>query len=125
MKVRATATAPDDAGKQRVTVTLELDKRLQIYANHVENVDFEAARTRMTLKVAGESVPAEFQYPKGVKKMLTGIDTFWIYVGKVTFEATVQRKVGDSAPLEVAVWMSGHLDESICLLPGVVRLTVP
>src|SRR5438876_3852468 len=64
VKLTASATKPDAAGKQIVTVTFVIDKGWHIYANPVGNELLAEARTVVDIKAAGKPV-VTVKYPAG------------------------------------------------------------
>lgn len=121
-KVKATATATKIVdGKQTVTITLEIEKGWYIYANPVGDDDYEANRTRLVFK-AKEKVTAEPKYPAGEKKKGAKYN---IYEGKVVIASQVTRSAGDTSPLQVSINVNTCSHAGECLLPGVVKVTVP
>jgi len=125
-KVKATATA-DKAGaggKQVVNITLEIDPAYYIYANPVDNANFEPSKTAVTITGKNRPESVQVDYPVGEVMTLEGAGEFKVYKGKVTIKATVQRARGDSEPLEVHVKVYA-CDKDSCLPPGNIKLTVP
>lgn len=122
VKATATATKPVADGKQTVTITLEIEKGWYIYANPVGDEDFEGNKTRVNIK-AKDKVMANVAYPTG-KVKVDGKFKFNIYEDKVTIQAVVFRTAGDSSPLQLSIDVNS-CNKGTCLLPGVVKLTVP
>jgi DsbC/DsbD-like thiol-disulfide interchange protein len=121
VKVKATAGKPDADGKQVVTLELQIAPKFYIYANPVGNEIVESAQTTVTL--TGKGKLEKVEYPPGkVKKEKTG--DLKIYKDKVTIKATVQRAKGDTGPLELGIKVQA-CDESRCLLPGTIKVSVP
>ncbi|MBM3994663.1 MAG: hypothetical protein FJ303_10995 [Planctomycetes bacterium] len=123
-KVKATisATKLTASGKQTVTVTLEIEKGWYIYANPVNDEDYEINRTRLSFK-AKDKVTALVNYPTG--KMKSGAKYF-IYEGKVVIESELKRTPGDTGPVEVSIAVNSCGGPKMeCLLPGVIKITVP
>src|SRR6266403_2769645 len=112
VRVIATATKIDATGKQTVTITLEIDKGIAVYANPVNltwggkpEPDFDSDRTHVTIR-AKEKVTTTVKYPKGkvfTTKFLKDVVQYEYYDGRVQLEAVVQRVAGDVSPLEVAI----------------------
>lgn len=123
VKVAATTAKPGADGKQKVTITIDIQKGWYIYANPVKSEDFEDNCTRVTFLKGKEKIKAQVSYPAGKTKELGKI-RFNIYEGSVIIEAMVERAQGDSAPLQVAVEVNS-CSGSTCLAPGTVRLTIP
>src|SRR5437660_7834389 len=65
VKVSATVTKPDAAGKQLVTVILAHDLGWHTYANPVGNDDFDSNKTVVTVKAKGKPVNVKVDYPTG------------------------------------------------------------
>jgi hypothetical protein len=122
--VKATATAgkPDADGKQDVTVTLTVDKPWHIYANPVGLEDLADAQTTVTFDPKAK--PLKVQYPEGkvIKDKVLG--DYRVYEDKVTIKAQVRRARGETGPLQVSVKVQACNDKT-CLLPAVIKLTVP
>jgi thiol:disulfide interchange protein len=122
VKVKATAGKPDADGKQVVTLELQIAPKFYIYANPVGNEIVESAQTTVTL--TGKGKLEKVEYPPGkVKKEKTTGD-LKIYKDKVTIKATVQRAKGDKGALELGIKVQA-CDESRCLLPGTIKVSVP
>jgi DsbC/DsbD-like thiol-disulfide interchange protein len=127
-KVKATATATklDADGKQMVTITLQVEKGWYIYANPVDNEDYEGNRTIVAIK-AGEKVGAKIRYPDGkvrTDKTDKGVVRTNIYEGKTTIQVDVTRVKGDASPLQIAVDVNS-CNGNVCLPKGTVKLTLP
>ena len=123
VKVTAKASKLGDDGKQKVTVTIAVDKNWYIYANPVKSEDFEDNATRITFLKGKEKLKAAVDYPAGTQKTLGKI-RFNIYEGTVTIDAVVQRAKGDTGPLTLAVEVNS-CSGNTCLAPGTVRVMVP
>lgn len=124
-KIKATATAGKIGadGKQKVTISIAVEKNWYIYANPVKSEDFEDNATRVTFLKGKEKLKASVDYPVGKTKEVGKI-RYNIYEGSVTIEAVVDRKAGDSGPLTVAIEVNS-CSGGTCLAPGVVRLSLP
>lgn len=124
-KIKATATAAKVGadGKQKVTIKIDIDKSWYIYANPVKSEDFEDNATRVTFLKGKEKLKAAVDYPVGKTKELGKI-RYNIYEGTVTIEALVERKLGDTGPLTVAIAVNS-CSGGTCLEPGVVRVNIP
>jgi DsbC/DsbD-like thiol-disulfide interchange protein len=129
-KVKATAvtTKLDKDGKQKVTITLDIDKGWYIYANPVGNDIFEDNHTQISI-TAKQKLKVDLAYPPG-KVKTEGKTTVKIYQPTVIIEANVQRTPGDASSLEVKIDVNacrlgkdGKTAE--CLEQGTIRLTVP
>jgi DsbC/DsbD-like thiol-disulfide interchange protein len=124
-KIKATATAakPGADGKQKVTVTIAIQKSWYIYANPVKSEDFEENATRVTFLQGKDKLKATVSYPAGKTKEVGKI-RYNIYEDKVVIDAIVQRAAGDTGPLTVAIEINS-CSGGTCLAPATVRLTVP
>ena len=129
-KVKATAAATklDKDGKQKVTITLDVEKGWYIYANPVGNENFEDNHTQVAI-TAKQKLKVDLAYPTG-KVKTEGKTTVKIYQPTVVIEANVQRTPGDASPLELKIDVNacrigkdGKTAE--CLETGTIRLTVP
>jgi len=124
VKAKAQAEKVDKDGKQSVKVTLTVDNGWHIYANPVGNPDQESAATTVTITGKTNPKDVKVEYPKGklVKDMLVG--NYIVYEGEVVIKAVVERAKGDTGPLEVSVKLQS-CNESTCLLPATIKLSVP
>jgi DsbC/DsbD-like thiol-disulfide interchange protein len=122
VKAKATAGKLDSAGKQVVTIVLEVAPGFHIYANPVGNEDFVTTQTTVT--VTGKTKSVKVDYPKGELKSDKVVGDYKIYKDKVTIKATVERGKDDSGPLSVAIKLQA-CDKSRCLLPATIKLSVP
>ncbi len=124
-KIKATAKSdkvgPD--GKQKVTISIAIEKNWYIYANPVKSEDFEDNATRVTFLKGKEKLKAKVAYPEGKTKEVGKI-RYNIYEGSVTIDAVVDRKMGDTGPLTVAIEVNS-CSGGTCLAPGTVRIMVP
>jgi hypothetical protein len=123
VKFTASATKPDKDGRQKVTITMDINSGFYAYANPVNNEDLEPAQT--VVKIAGAQKLDEMKvdYPQGKKKM-TGELSYNIYEGKFDITATVKRAAGDTGPLDVTVKFSVCNVKGFCLPPEQVKLQV-
>ena len=123
VKVTAAASKADSAGKQTVTVNIEIEKGYHIYANPVKNEDLTSIQTVVKIKSQNKLADVKVQYPPGNLHKVK--EESWMqYEGKVTIEAVVLRAAGDNGPLEVEVRFSA-CNEMSCLPPGTQRFTLP
>ena len=124
-KIKATAKAEKVGadGKQKVTITIAIEKSWYIYANPVKSEDFEDNATRITFLKGKDKLKATVDYPVGKTKEVGKI-RYNIYEGSVTIEAVVDRKMGDTGALIVAIEVNS-CSGGTCLAPGTVRLTLP
>jgi thiol:disulfide interchange protein len=124
VKVNATATKPDDQGRQTVTVTLDIEKPWYAYGNPVGNEEFEAAQTTVAIASKNKLESVKVEYPPAKEKKDPVIGTYRIYEDKVAIKALVQRAKGDAGPLQVTVkFMTCH-PKGQCLPPETVKLEV-
>jgi hypothetical protein len=102
VKMEAVADKRGADGKQRIVVTLTLEKDFYAYANPPG--DDELVPAQKTLEVAGKNPPKKvtITYPKG-EEMKLGPLTLRIYTAKVQLEVVVERAAGDTEPLLVTV----------------------
>ena len=124
-KIKATV-APSKVGadgKQKVTITIAIQKSWYIYANPVKSEDFEDNATRITFLKGKDKLPATVSYPVGKTKE-AGKIRYNIYEDKVVIDAVVQRAAGDTGPLTVAIEINS-CSGGTCLAPATVRLMVP
>jgi len=120
-KVKVDARAGKaEAGKQTISVTIQIDKGWHIYANPVENEDLADAKTVVEVKAGGKKLNAKVKYPAGNIHRDKTVGDYNVYEGKVTIEAVVEGK----GPYEVNVRVQA-CDEGKCLLPAIVKTTVP
>ena len=125
VKVTATATKPDAAGKQALTITLVHKKGWHSYANPVDNEDFDSNKTIVTVLAQGKPVAAKVDYPVGKITKDKTVGDYKVYQDKVNIHASLQRAQGDTSPLQVQVRIQACSEKGICLLPATVKLTVP
>lgn len=114
-----------EAGKQVITIHLEVNKGWHIYSNPVGNEDLAGAQTVVMVK--GKTKPAsvkiDYPTPHVINDKVLG--KYGTYEGKVAIKATVQRAEGDSGPLEVSVRFQACNDRGSCLFPATVKKEVP
>jgi DsbC/DsbD-like thiol-disulfide interchange protein len=123
VKAKASAEKPS-AGKEVVTVTLEIDPKYHIYANPVGNPDHEASQTVVSVTGKSKLESVKIDYPAGTVVKDSVVGDYKVYTGKVTIKATVQRAGGDSSALEVAVKLQA-CSKTSCLLPATIKVAVP
>src|SRR5262245_55845055 len=125
VKVTVEAAKPEGAGKQIVTVHLDINRGWHVYSNPVGNEDLAAAQTEV--KVSGKTKPAsvKIDYPKGQIIDDKVLGKYGVYEDKVSIKATVQRADGDTGPLDVSVKFQACNDKGSCLFPATVKKTVP
>jgi uncharacterized protein len=124
VKVTATADKLDADGKQTVSILLSHDSGWHSYANPVGLEDLAAAQTTVTISGKSKLDDVKVDYPAGklIKDKIVG--DYKVFEDKTTIKATVKRAKGDTGPLEVTVKFQACNDKQ-CLLPAVVKLTVP
>jgi DsbC/DsbD-like thiol-disulfide interchange protein len=125
-KVTAKATKPDADGRQKVTITLEIEKPWHAYANPVGNEDLDPAKTEVKIASKGGKLEeVKLKYPRGKEEKDKVVGNYWIYEDKVTITGLVRRAKGDTGPLEVTVkYMTCNSVTKICLPPEEKKLTV-
>ena len=123
VKFSASATKPDKDGRQKVTITMDINSGYYAYANPVNNEDLEPAQTVVKIAGAKKLEEVKVDYPQG-KKKLTGDLSYNTYEGKVEITANVKRAAGDTEPLDVTVKFSVCNVKGFCLPPEQVKLQV-
>ncbi len=125
-KVNATATKPDAAGKQVVTVTLTIGKDYYAYANPVKHEGLLNNQTIVKISSkTGKLEEVKVNYPPGKLKEHRG-DKYQIYEGMVSITAQVRRAKADTGPLDVVVqYVACNGVKEFCLPQETVKLTVP
>jgi len=125
VKVSARATKPDAAGKQIVTVTMDINEGWHIYGNPVKNEVLMEAQTQVKIDGINQE-KVEVRYPNGKEKESSVTGKYVVYEGKVAIQAAVQRTPMDANGLEVSVrFMSCHDQSKKCLLPAEVKFKLP
>ncbi|MCI0680764.1 MAG: protein-disulfide reductase DsbD N-terminal domain-containing protein [Gemmataceae bacterium] len=119
------AAAKPDAGKQVITIHLDVNKGWHIYSNPVGNEDLAAAQTVVTVRGKTKPASVKIDYPKAHVIDDKVLGKYGTYAGKVTIKATVQRAEGDTGPLEVSVRFQACNDRGSCLFPATVKEKVP
>lgn len=124
VKALAKASRPDADGRQKITLTLQVERGWHIYANPVGNQ--ELAESKTDVSITGKTRPqsVKVEYPKGTARMDKIFGKHRVYEGEVAIQAVVQRAAGDTGPLQVMVRVYA-CDEKQCLAPGTIKLTVP
>ena len=124
VKVTVQAAKPDSAGKQVITIQLDINQGWHVYSNPVGNDDLAGAQT--VISVGGKTKPAsvKIDYPKGQVINDKILGKYGVYEGKVAIKATVQRADGAKDPLEVSVKFQACNDKGSCLFPATVKKTV-
>jgi uncharacterized protein len=125
-KVTATATKPDAEGRQKVTITMDIEKPWHAYANPVGVADLEGAKTEVKIASKGGKLEdVKIQYPPGKEEKDSVVGNYRIYEGKVTITGLVRHAKGDTSPLEVTVKYMTCNPKGQCLPPETKKLTVP
>lgn len=123
-QVKASADASKvDAGKQTITITLAVEDGWYIYANPVNNKEFDDNKTVVRVLAGKKELDAKITYPAGKMKSLGDIN-YSVYTGKVQIRADVERPT-DVKELNVQVRLSACNEKGLCLLPATVKLMVP
>jgi DsbC/DsbD-like thiol-disulfide interchange protein len=112
------------AGKAVVVLNLEIDAGWHLYANPVEHEDLDAGQ--VVVKVVGNDA-AMIEYPKGKLINDKYLGKYKIYDDKIEIRATIDRKAGDTAPIELTVALQSCSDKApmICLPPVTKKVIVP
>ena len=99
--------------KQRIVVTLIIEKGYHLLANPSGNEDLPSI-TVLTVQSKGQPDVVQVTYPRGevVKDNIVG--DYRIYTGTIKLEALVRRAKGDNQPLSVAVRVR-PMDQRGCL----------
>lgn len=139
-KVKATATAEKLAadGKQKVTITLDIEKNWYLYANPLggnKYAEDNLSDNKIIISFkAKDKLQADVNYPKGKFKSEViskdEVAEYHIYQNQVTIAALVRRTAGDGSPLEIMVQVNACLigkdgKTSTCLPTGVIVVKVP
>jgi uncharacterized protein YyaL (SSP411 family) len=123
IKIKAKADKPDDKRVQQVTLTIAIDEGWHLYANPVPK-DFPGIPVTVAVDSKTKPRALNVNYPKGklVKDDLAG--DHHVYEKEVSIKVTVLRAKNDDTPLEINVKVQA-CNKDKCLLPGVVKVTVP
>jgi len=126
VKVDAKAFPADPSGKQEIVLTLAVNKGWHIYANPVNNEDFESARTTVKIDSKAGLPNVNVSYPKGDVHEVKGIGKMNVYHGKIEIRGAVTRAAGDTGPIDVSVKFMACSDGEggQCLMPATVKLQV-
>jgi DsbC/DsbD-like thiol-disulfide interchange protein len=122
IKASVKAEPPDADGKQKLELTLTINKGWYIYANPVGNEDLASNATTVTIHPKPVSV--EVTYPAGKEKKDKIVGDYRIYEDKVVIPLQVRRAAGDNAPLELTVRVNACNIKGFCLPPGTTKVTV-
>jgi DsbC/DsbD-like thiol-disulfide interchange protein len=125
VKITAQVGQPDASGKQVITLKVTIAKGWHIFGNPVLCKELEPVQTVVRVTANGKAVPGDFKYPAGriINEDLLGI-RYRIYESEVPIRITVHRVPGGPSPLDISVWVRA-VNESVCILPATVKLTVP
>ncbi len=104
VKITATATKIDAEGKQKVTITITMEKGIEVFANPVKNEDFESAAARVSISAKSKPVSVRMNFPAGEKRGEKIVGDYYVYTRPVAIEAFVERAANDASPLEVTVY---------------------
>ena len=121
VKVSATTTHRDGAGKQLLSIILLHDKGWHTYANPIGIDEFENNKTIVTILLEGKPIDATVEYPAGTLVESSQIGNYRIYDNKVEIKAAVQRAQGDTSPLEVRVRILACHEMGACLPVAIVK----
>jgi len=124
VKVKAKLDSKAPAGKTVVVLNLEIEPGWHLYANPPEHEDL--GDSQLVVKVVG-SDSAKIEYPQGKLVNDKFLGKFKKYDDKIEVRATVDRKTGDTSPIQLTVALQSCSDSVplICLPPAVVKVTVP
>ena len=106
VKVSATVTKPDSAGKQMLTVTLVHAEGWHTYANPVDNDGMDSGKTVVTVVAKGKRLDAKVDYPAGKVTKGKTVGDYNVYETKVDIQAVIQRAGGTSA-----LWKSASVSK--------------
>jgi DsbC/DsbD-like thiol-disulfide interchange protein len=120
VKVKAEAEKPGADGTTTIHVSLNIDSGWHLYANPVGQEDL--ADTATTVTVSGAKAEA-ISYPPGRQVKDKTVGDYKVYEGKVTIAAKVRRPAG-GGPIDLAIKFQA-CNESKCLVPATVKLSVP
>jgi DsbC/DsbD-like thiol-disulfide interchange protein len=123
IKASVKAERPDADGKQKIELTLMVNKGWYIYANPVGNEDLASNATTVTVNPKPASV--EISYPAGKEKKDKIVGDYRIYEDKVVIPLQIRRAAGDNAALELTVRVNACNVKGFCLPPGTTKVTVP
>jgi uncharacterized protein YyaL (SSP411 family) len=123
-KAEAEPKKPGADGKQVVTVTLTLDKGFHIYANPPGLEDLVSVQTDLIVTSKTKLKAVAVDYPKAKEINDPIIGKYKVYENKVTIKASIERAPDDTGPLQVSVKLQS-CNDSICLLPATIKLSVP
>jgi hypothetical protein len=99
----------DRAGRQKVSVILQIEKGYHLIGRNVTK-DLEPARLRIEFSQNGKAVQASSGYPFGKKVKDEILGDYTIYQGEVMIIAEVRRAPGETGPLEAVIRMQGYPD---------------
>jgi DsbC/DsbD-like thiol-disulfide interchange protein len=120
VKLTATAEKPGADGKQVITVKMDIDKGWHSYPNPSGNESCPPT----VVKVEGkEAKDVKIEYPPGKLVNDKDLGTYYVWEDSVSIKVTVPRAAADS-PVKLKVKFQA-CNESSCLPPATVELTVP
>jgi DsbC/DsbD-like thiol-disulfide interchange protein len=121
VKAEAKAGKENADGITPVHVSLTIDKGWHIYANPVGSEDF--ADNATTVTVAGGAKSEGVEYPAGKVVNDKTLGPYKVYEDNVKITAKVRRPAGGGA-IELSIKIQA-CNDSKCLVPATVKLTVP
>ncbi len=123
VKAKAVADKIGADGQQVVTLTLKIDDGWHLYANPVPE-DFPGIPVAVTVDGKTKPKDVKVEYPTGtlVKDPLAGDHR--VYEKEAKIKVTVKREAGDAGPLDFSIKVQS-CSKQTCLVPGVIKLTVP
>jgi hypothetical protein len=124
VKIDARADKPDAAGKQNVTITIDIEKPWHLYANPVGLEDLVDSQTVVAFTAKTKPEAIKIDYPEGQLLKDATVGNYKIWEGKAIIKAQVQRAKGDGSPLEVSIKFQA-CNEKMCLLPATVKVQAP
>jgi len=99
----------DRAGRQKVSVILQIEKGYHLIGRNVTK-DLEPARLRLEFLQNGKAVQANIGYPFGKKVKDEILGDYTIYQDEVMIIAEVRRAPGETGQLEAVIRMQGYPD---------------
>jgi len=120
VKIKAEAEKSNADGTTTVLLSLSIDKGWHIYANPVGQEDLADNATTVTADGAAKVEAVE--YPDGKAYKDKALGTYKVYEDQVKIRLKVKRPASGSTDLNVKV---SACNESRCLVPAVVKVSVP
>ncbi len=112
-KVKAAITANKLTvdGKQELTIRLEIERGVWLYANPVNHNNDFLNDNRLTLKIDAQDRPVcHVTYPPG-KTRGDDKEKYDIYEGSVTIRVVATRVLNDRSPLDIRIRVHGALEQ--------------